>query len=102
MRERVMQETGIGLTVIQEICALARKYDIDKVILFGSRARGDHRRASDIDLAVCGGNISRFVLDVEEETSTPLRYDVVNLDSAVQKELKEAIEAEGRVLYEKI
>ncbi len=29
-------------------------------------------------------------------------YDVVNLDSAVQKELKEAIEAEGRVLYEKI
>ena len=52
MRERVMQETGIGLTVIQEICALARKYDIDKVILFGSRARGDYRRASDIDLAV--------------------------------------------------
>ena len=97
-----MQETGIGLTVIQEICALARKYDIDKVILFGSRARGDYRRASDIDLAVCGGNISRFVLDVEEETSTPLRYDVVNLDSAVQKDLKEAIEAEGRVLYEKI
>ena len=55
-----------------------------------------------ISMAVCGGNISRFVLDVEEETSTPLRYDVVNLDSAVQKELKEAIEAEGRVLYEKI
>ena len=67
-----MQKTGIKQSVIQEICTLARKYDIDKVILFGSRARGDYSRASDIDLAVCGGNISRFALDVEEETTTPL------------------------------
>ena len=71
-----MQKTGIKQSVIQEICTLARKYDIDKVILFGSRARGDYSRASDIDLAVCGGNISRFALDVEEETTTPLKYDV--------------------------
>lgn len=28
-------------------------------------------------------------------TTTPLRYDEANLDSAVQKELKEAIETEG-------
>ncbi len=97
-----MQKTGIKQSVIQEICTLARKYDIDKVILFGSRARGDYSRASDIDLAVCGGNISRFALDVEEETTTPLKYDVVDLDGAVQKELREAIEAEGKVLYEKI
>lgn len=98
-----MQETGIKPAVIQEICALARKYDIDKVILFGSRARGDHRRASDIDLAVCGGgNISRFALDVEEETSTPLKYDVIDLGGTLQKELREAIETEGRILYEKI
>ncbi len=97
-----MQKTGIKQSVIQEICTLARKYDIDKVILFGSRARGDYSRASDIDLAVCGGNISRFALDVEEETTTPLKYDVVDLDGSVQKELREAIEAEGKVLYEKI
>lgn len=97
-----MQKTGIKQSVIQEICTLARKYDIDKVILFGSRARGDYSRASDIDLAVCGGNVSRFALDVEEETTTPLKYDVVDLDGSVQKELREAIEAEGKVLYEKI
>ena len=53
--------------------------------MFGSRARGDHKRASDIDLAVQGGDISRFALDVEEETSTPLKYDVVNLDRTVQE-----------------
>ena len=34
-----MQETGIKSAVIQEICELARKYQIERVVLFGSRAR---------------------------------------------------------------
>lgn len=33
-----------------------------KVILFGSRARGDFREKSDIDLAVEGGDLSGFPL----------------------------------------
>jgi predicted nucleotidyltransferase len=45
------------------------------VILFGSRSRGDYQRASDIDLAVSGGDITGFALDVDEETSTPLKYE---------------------------
>lgn len=97
-----MEETGIRETVVKEICYLAKKHNIEKVILFGSRARGDYKRASDIDLAVHGGNISRFALDVEEETSTPLKYDVINLDGNVQEELLRFIRTEGIVLYEKI
>lgn len=72
------------------------------MILFGSRARGDYREVSDIDLAVSGGNIAAFALDVEEETTTLLKYDVVNLDGSVQKELLDVIEKEGVMLYEKI
>lgn len=89
-------------SVIEEIRCLAKKHGLEKVILFGSRARGDYGRASDIDLAVCGGNIARFALDVDEETSTPLKYDVVNLDGNVQEELRQRIGREGKVLYEKI
>ena len=69
--------------------------------MFGSRARGDFRRTSDIDLAVSGGDFNRFALDVDEETSTLLEYDIVNLDTEMQDELRESIEKEGRVLYEK-
>ncbi|NBH98063.1 nucleotidyltransferase domain-containing protein [Anaerotruncus sp. 1XD22-93] len=72
------------------------------MILFGSRARGDYKRASDIDLAVSGGDILRFALDVEEETLTPLKYDVINLDGKIQEELRRVIQEEGRVLYEEI
>ena len=42
-----MEETGIDGEVLREICDLAEKYHIQKVILFGSRARGDFKRTSD-------------------------------------------------------
>ena len=51
----MMEDTGIRPLVILEIQDLAKKYGISKVILFGSRARGDFRRTSDIDLAATGG-----------------------------------------------
>lgn len=73
----MIYNTGIKPQVQDEICHLAEKYHLDRVILFGSRARGDYWRASDIDLAVSGGDITRFSLDLEEETSTLLTYDVV-------------------------
>lgn len=97
-----MEYRGIKKVVMEEICDLARKNHVKKVILFGSRARGDYQRASDIDLAVSGGDITSFALDVEEETSTPLKYDVVNLDRRIKTELLESIEKEGIVLYEEI
>lgn len=97
-----MEYRGIKKIVMEEICDLARKNHVKKVILFGSRARGDYQRASDIDLAVSGGDITSFALDVEEETSTPLKYDIVNLDRRIQAELLESIEKEGVVLYEEI
>lgn len=97
-----MENTGINPIVIQQIRTLAQKYKIKKVILFGSRARGDYKRTSDIDLAASGGDFNRFALDVDEETSTLLKYDIVNLDTAIQKELILSIEKEGKILYEKI
>lgn len=95
-------ETGIPQRVIDEIGALARKYHVDKVILFGSRARGDFREKSDIDLAVKGGDFVRFALDVDEKTWTLLQYDIVNLDNEISRELRSDIEKEGVVIYEKI
>ena len=95
-------DTGIQEAVLTEIRDLAEKYGLERVVLFGSRARGDYKKTSDIDLAVTGGNITLFTLDVEEETSTLLSFDVVNLDGSVQEELRKSIEQEGRLLYEKI
>lgn len=93
---------GIKEQVLLEIKELAKKYNIEQVILFGSRARGDFKERSDIDLAIKGGQAELFMISVDEETSTLLKYDIINLDSSVQKELLESIEKEGILLYEKV
>ena len=98
----IWQDTGIRRSVVTEIRQLAEQCMIRKVVLFGSRARGDFHRSSDIDLAVSGGDAERFRLELEENTSTLLQYDVVNLDRHIQQGLRERIEEEGVTVYEKI
>lgn len=100
--DKVSEKTGIKSKVLQEVVQLAKENCIEKVILFGSRARGDFKERSDIDLAFHGGNSTNFILDVDELTSTLLEYDIVDLDKPVRKELLESIKNEGVVLYEKI
>lgn len=97
-----MENIGIRQQVIDEIKALARNHQIEKVILFGSRARGDYHRASDIDLAVTGGDIVNFSLDVEENTSTLLTFDVIDLEKDLKAEFLESIRKEGIIIYEKV
>ena len=44
-------DTGLGDNLINEIKTMAENYGVDKLVLFGSRARGDYKIKSDIDLA---------------------------------------------------
>ena len=97
-----MTEIFLKDSIRNEICELAREYEIEKVVLFGSRARGDAKERSDIDLAVSGGNTAAFAADANERIRTLLLFDVVNLDEPVQEELLYSINREGVTVYEKI
>lgn len=63
----------------REIIALAKTYGLAKVILFGSRARGDDHPRSDIDLAISGGDIVGFRTDIDEVVRTLLMFSVLHL-----------------------
>ncbi len=97
-----MEDNGIKKELIVQIQTIAAQNGVEKVILFGSRARGDHNKTSDIDLAVSGGNAARFAVNIEEETATLLEYDIVDLAKPVNRDLLESIRKEGKVLYEKV
>ena len=88
--------------VRDKIIELAKKHGVEKVILFGSRARGDNWERSDIDLAISGGDRVRFALDVDEIEIVPtlLMFDVVDLDEPCNEELLESIRRDGIALYE--
>ena len=55
---------GLSDTVITDICSVFRSFpNIDKVLIFGSRAKGTYSEGSDIDLAAVGENITFNQLD---------------------------------------
>ena len=91
--------------VLKDISAFAKKYSINKVILFGSRARGDNTERSDIDIdidiAVYEGDFDSFYWDVKEKVHSLLSFDVVEADKPISEELKQEIEKDGVIIYEK-
>ena len=79
--------------------------DPKRVWIFGSRARGDERPLSDVDLAVeldvnNQPNWEKFVAQYKELPDTLLPLDLVNFLQAPQK-LQEKILEEGILLYDK-
>ena len=58
----IWEETGIKLRVVEQLRELAGRYGLSKLILFGSRARGDYRRESDIDLTASVCDVALFRL----------------------------------------
>ena len=87
-----------------QLAALGKQYAVEKIVLFGSRARGTNDRKSDIDIAVYGcKNFRGFYFDVNEKVDTLLEFDVVDMDQkGISSELINEIERDGVILYEKI
>lgn len=93
---------NLPINIMRQIETFAKECFLDRVILFGSRARGTNRERSDIDLAVSGGNQSRFEELLEEEADTLLSFDVINMDGVASRKLKNNIQREGVLLYAKV
>ncbi len=83
--------------------AFARYAEVEEVIVFGSRAKGNFRPGSDIDLAIKGEKCdARTALDIaghlNEELPIPYFVDVVNYASLESQALKEHIDRVGKPL----
>lgn len=87
--------------VISDIVTFSKEYNIQKVVLFGSRARGTHTDRSDVDIAVSGGDFDSFYWAVKEKIHSLLSFDLIEWDVGVSEELKKEIEKDGVVIYEK-
>ena len=86
------------------IAAIAKRPNITRAELFGSRAKGTFTPSSDVDIALFGENVS---LDDEaaiagelEETTLPYKVDLIRYNTITSAALKEHIKKHGRVIFE--
>lgn len=97
--EAVMTSYGLREDVLSFIRDSAQQNDMEEVILFGSRARGDFSEKSDIDLAIRGNGVRRYEEALDERCPTLLRFDFVNLANNPSEALTTRIQEEGVTLY---
>lgn len=84
----------------------AKYSDIESVILFGSRAKGNYKRGSDIDLALKGKHTSSLLAlnvsaQLNEALPIPYFVDVLDYNTIDNDELKSHIDRVGVMIYEK-
>lgn len=88
--------------ILKNIIDLCTQFSADRVILFGSRAKGTNTDRSDIDIAVRGVKNIWELQEKLEEIPTLYKIDLVDLDTCKNQLLMEDIEQYGREIYKKI
>lgn len=96
---------GLSDTVIKELQEIfSRHANIEKVLIFGSRSKGNYRPGSDIDLAVIGKNIDYSqLLDILceiDELELLYSIDLLDYQKKVGTPLGDHIDRVGQVFFE--
>ena len=98
---------GLTAETIHKINAVFMQYPtVEKVILYGSRAKGNYRNGSDIDLTLIGENISEYdVMHIRaalDDMLTPYTFDISLLNNLTNEDLIDHIKRIGCVFYERL
>lgn len=84
---------------------LFQKYtSIDEVIIFGSRAKGNYKNGSDVDLAIKSRSIEQVKIneidnELNENSILPYKFDIVHYEKIQTTELKDHIDRVGKVIF---
>lgn len=95
---------GLSDIVINELRDVFRKYgNIEKVLIFGSRSKGNFREGSDIDLAAVGTDITpqqlfEISLDIEN-LDLLYQVDLLNYNTHKDTPIGRHIDRVGQVFY---
>lgn len=84
---------------------LSNFHTVEKAVLFGSRARGDHNERSDYDIAIYGDINARDKSSLhnifDEKLPTLHKIDLIFYNDTNDKKFKNSIDTEGIIIYGK-
>ena len=97
---------GLSKTDCQYIKdAMAHYPEIEQAIIFGSRAKGNYKPGSDIDIALKGKILTSDIVlqlsdELEEQLPLPYFFDLLIYHSITNSELHQHIDRVGKIIYE--
>lgn len=96
---------GLQQTTIDKINSIFEKNpEVEQVIIYGSRAKGNFRNGSDIDITLKGKSLTYNVLSKIigeiDDLDTPYMFDISIFDKLGAPSLEEHIDRVGLVFYE--
>ena len=97
---------GLDLGTVKKIKHIFLKFNgIEKVILYGSRAKGNYKTGSDIDITLLGDGLNlKTIYAIEDELDElylPYSFDISIFSQIDNENLIEHINRIGKVFYEK-
>ncbi len=97
---------GLKPHIIETIRNVFVKYpQVEKVIIYGSRAKGNYSNGSDIDLTLLGRDLDLSLLNkIDNELDDlmlPYTFDLSNFSQIKNKDLIDHIRRVGKTFYEK-
>ncbi len=99
-----MKQFGLTKTDFYKIVNVLKRYsgEVERAILFGSRARGDYKGTSDIDIALVfrydGSQLNRIKSDLNSENII-YTMDIIDYNKVSNNALKNAIDGEGVLIF---
>lgn len=94
---------GFTVAIKEKILAILRKHaTIEKVVIFGSRARNTYKIGSDVDLAIWQTANNETIAKIKadfEESSLPYFFDVLDYRAITNEKLKQEINRDGKIFY---
>lgn len=99
-----LEKCGLNPQTQEKLNSVFKKYpDIQKIILYGSRAKGNYKVGSDIDLTILGPKVNlNDLLKIQDEIDDlllPYKVDLSLFHTIDNKDLIEHIERIGINLY---
>ena len=98
---------GLSKKQLNEIISFIEQYpQVQEAVLFGSRAIGTYKEASDVDIALKGNDVTaglaaKMKFNIEEDTTLPFFFDFIAYPTITNEKLKEHIKDKGVVIYHK-
>lgn len=102
----MMSKTGLNNEVVEAINGIFAKHGaIEKVLIYGSRAKGNFKPSSDIDLSIIGENLDTELLQSIEfdldDLLLPYKFDISIYEKINNPAFLEHINRNGIIFYTK-